>query len=263
VLSLRELQTRVRDALLDGVDDRLAHEVAGGGLDPHARLDIYRHHVRSTLTGTLQAAYPVVCRLVDERFFAFAADAFIRESPPDGPCLLEYGADLADFLAAFPPCAGLGYLPDVARLEWAMHAARYAADATPLDLARLAAVAPEDMAGLRLQLHPSLTLLVSPWPVDEIWRANRGDAPAQDVDLTSAGGTCLAVHRVGDDVVLRTLDTAAFVLATGLAAGDTLADAAARALERDARFDLTAALRDLLDAELVTDLTLTAEEILP
>jgi hypothetical protein len=262
MLSLPELQAAVSAALLGGADDLPALEVDGDGLDPRARLEIYRHHVRSTLTDALKAAYPVVCRLVDERFFAFAADTFIRACPPSGPCLFEYGADLADFLAAFPPCAGLGYLPDVARLEWAMHAAWHAGDAAPLDLARLAAVAPEDTARLRLRLDPSLTLLASPWPIDEIWRANRGEGPASGVELASRGGVRLEVRRVGDDVVLRALDAGAFALAAGLAAGATLAEAAARALERDPRFDLTGALRDLLDAELVIDLTLTTEETL-
>jgi hypothetical protein len=257
VLSLPELQAGVRDALLGGADhDVVALEVVGDGLDPRARLAIYRHHVRTTLTDALQAAYPVVCRLVDERFFAFAADAFICASPPAGPCLFEYGAGLADFLATFPPCAELGYLPDVARLEWAIHAARYAADAAPLDLARLTAVAPEDMAGLRLRLHPSLTLLASPWPVDAIWRANRGEGPAPVVDL-ARGGACLDVHRVGDDVILRALDPATLALTAGLDAGDTLAEAASRAIVRDPGFDLTTALRDLLDAQLAIDLTLS------
>ena len=40
------------------------------------------------------------------------------------------------------------YLPDVAWLEWAMHAAWYAEDAVPLDRERLHGVAPDDLAGL-------------------------------------------------------------------------------------------------------------------
>ena len=48
----------------------------------------------TTLTDVLMSAYPVVCRLVDPRFFAYAADRYIREHLPASPCLFEYGASL-------------------------------------------------------------------------------------------------------------------------------------------------------------------------
>jgi hypothetical protein len=72
--SLRELQRDVRAALLGSEDAGAAALVAADGLAPEARLQIYRHHVFTTLTAVLQAVFPVVCRLVDERFFGYAAD---------------------------------------------------------------------------------------------------------------------------------------------------------------------------------------------
>src|SRR5215510_15471186 len=123
--SLRDVQARFAEGLL-GDDGAIADLVAGDGLDPRARLAVYRHHVLTTLTAALEAAFPVVCRLVDPRFFAYAADAFVRQHPPAGPCLDEYGGAFADFLAAFEACTHLSWLPDVARLEWAIHRASHA-----------------------------------------------------------------------------------------------------------------------------------------
>ena len=171
--------------------------VSGDGLAPEARLQIYGHHVFITLTAVLKATYPVVCRLVDERFFDYAADRYISARPPATACLFEYGGDFSEFLAAFEPCRHLVYLPDVARLEWALHAAAHAEDATPLDLATLGAVAEEDYLHLVLRLDPSLSLLSSPWPIDRIWSANRSDAdPEIAVDLSS-GESALEVLRKG------------------------------------------------------------------
>ena len=51
-------------------------------LSPAARVAIYRHHVTQTLTDILMDVYPVVCRLVDARFFAYAAHRFIASQPP-------------------------------------------------------------------------------------------------------------------------------------------------------------------------------------
>src|SRR5215469_10515188 len=69
--SLRELQASITDALLGGDARAAAASVDGDGLAPDVRLDIYRHHVMTTLTAALEATFPVVCRLVDRRFFAY------------------------------------------------------------------------------------------------------------------------------------------------------------------------------------------------
>src|SRR5262249_3073636 len=121
--ALHDLQTSIRDAILGGDVRLTASHIAGDGLAPKARLQIYRHHVFTTFTTALRATFPVVCRLVDARFFAYAADTFIRRHPPSEPCLVEYGAAFPEFLAGFPPCRAHAYLPDVARLEWAMNVA--------------------------------------------------------------------------------------------------------------------------------------------
>jgi hypothetical protein len=121
--ALRELQSTLGRAVLGHDELSLADAIEGDGLAPAARLQIYRHHYESSLAEALKAIYPVVCRLVDERFFAFAAHEYIKSSPPRRVCLHEYGADFAEFLASFPPCRELVYLPDVARLEQQINAA--------------------------------------------------------------------------------------------------------------------------------------------
>src|SRR5262249_5105660 len=143
--ALRDLQLAVRDAILGDDGEAAAHHIAGDRLAPEARLEIYRHHVFTTLTSALEATYPVICRLVDHRFFAYAEARYMRAYPPTGPCLFEYGATFPDFLAVFPPCRDLGYLRDVARLEWAMNLALHAEDSTGVDPARLGELPAEDL----------------------------------------------------------------------------------------------------------------------
>src|SRR5919197_41173 len=157
--SLRELQAGFRAALLDGDDARVAREIADDGLGAAARVAVYRHHVFTSLTAALEATYPVVCRLVDRRFFGWAADRYIRAHPPAGPCLFEYGDAFPAFLAAFEPCADLPWLADVARLEWAMTVAQHAPDASPLEPDAWRAVDPTALARLSLRFDPSVTLL--------------------------------------------------------------------------------------------------------
>ena len=173
--ALRELQVAFLRAMFGPDEPELLKAIAGDGLLPAARLQIYRHHVLTSLTDVLQATFPVVCRLVDERFFRYAADAYMRQYPPEAPGLFEYGAYFPAFLAAFPACRHLEDLADVARLEWALNTALHAEVRAPLDPAELGGLAPHNVAQLTFQFDPSVTLLDSPWPIDQIWRANQTD----------------------------------------------------------------------------------------
>jgi len=255
MLTLREAPAAFRDALLDGRDGEPAGaidaEILADGLSPESRLAVYRHHVLTTLTSVLKDTYGVVTRLVGEGFFAYAGDAFVRRHPPGTPCLFDYGARFAEFLASFPPCRDLAYLPDVARLEWAMHAALHADEASATDLEGLREIPADSLGGVTLRLDPSLTLLSSPWPIDRIWRANQPGADGEATLDLGAGGVCVEVRRLGDDVVWRTLPKAEHAFRAALASSLTLEVAADTALAADPSFDLTAALAALLGEGLV------------
>jgi hypothetical protein len=253
VLTLREIEAAFSRALLGG-DERLAPaEVLGDGLAPGARLQIYRHHVFTTLTAGLRATYPVVCRLVDERFFGYAAAQYIQRHPPRGPCLFEYGASFPEFLAAFEPCRHLRYLPDVARLEWALHAALHAEDVESLDPACLRGLPEDGLPQVMLRLDPSLALLSSRWPIDQIFRSNQPDAdPGIVVDL-GVGGAHLEVRRIGVDAMFRALDRPTYAFRLALAEGHCFEAAAATALALDDSFDLAAAFQALFAEHLAID----------
>ena len=159
--TLLELQMQLRRAVLGGDTAALAAAISGDGLDPAARLQIYRNHAFGTLGAALEGAFPVVCRLVDKRFFAYAAHEYLREHPPHSRCLVEYGADFPDFLAGFEPCADLPYLADVARFEWGLDMAATMREAAPLPIEALAAVPRENAACLALHLQPSVGYFAS------------------------------------------------------------------------------------------------------
>ncbi len=250
---LREVQAAFREALLGGPAEPAAAGILGDGLAPEARLDIYRHHVFTTLTAALQATYPVICRLVYEQFFRYAADQYIRAHPPAGPCLFEYGSSFPAFLATFDPCRHLRYLPDVARLEWALNSATHAKESAPLDPMVLSQLPEDDLPGLTLRLDPSLSLLHSPWPIDQIWEVNQPDADSKAIVDLGSGGVYLEVRRIGDEAAFRALDPATHAFRCALSRGGCLAEAAGVAFEADGAFDLPQALRSLFAEQLPVD----------
>ena len=258
---LLELQIRFRRAILDGDTAEIVAAIQGDGLDPAARVGIYRNHAFGTLGAALQNTFPVVCRLVDKRFFAYAAHEYLREHPPHSRCLVEYGADFADFLARFTPCEGLPYLPDVARFEWALNIAATVPEATPLQAEALAAVPAEQAAYVALRLQPSLSYFASPWPIDTIWQANKADE-VPPVELAS-GGTSLEIRCSGEAVAWQRLDPGIFAFRTALADGLVLAAAMAAATLRDPAFDLTSALQQVFAEGLAVAFCISRKREIP
>jgi hypothetical protein len=252
MVTLCELQEGFRRALLSGDDAAIAPLVAGNSTQARERIAIYRNNVFVSLTRALEDTFPVVCRLVDERFFAYAAYRFISAHPPTRACLAEYGAEFPGFLADFEPSRELTYLPDVARLEWLMSMAAHAADAAPLPPSALAGIAPAETPQLVLRLHGSAHLISSPWRIDSIWLANRAGSNAE-IDLLR-GPVYLEVSRPGSEVVLRTLDAAAYAFRQTLRQGLPLELATDAALATNEGFDLAAGLRDLFLDQLVVGL---------
>ncbi len=207
------------------------------------RFDVYRNNMMVSLIEALEASFPVVQRLVGTDFFKAAAKTYIRREPPRSPVLLLYGESFGAFLDGFPPAAGVPYLGDVARLEWARVNAYHAADAEPLGIDRLAAIPEDALAATRFTLHPSLRLLRSRYPVASLWAVTGGANPDAEVDMTR--GEEVAVLRPMLAVDVRLLPAGGHDFMACLAAGRSLGDAAAQATVAHSDFDLAQHLQGL------------------
>jgi hypothetical protein len=219
--SLRELQREFVASLATGDD---------------ARIGVYRNTVTANYRNALGATYRVVRELTGAAFFDAAVDAFVASHPSTSGDLNIYGGELATFLAAYPYARELPYLPDVARLEWAIDEANRAADGSDereAMLARLSAHTPEELV---FTLDPSCRLVHSQFPVMRIWQAHQ-DGGDFAIDW-QAGADYLLVRREGDSPIIERLTAAEYAWLASLANGDDLATAAGHAFARDPTFDL-------------------------
>jgi len=246
--SLRDLQRSFRDALL-------SREVPADLVAPAEGFEVHRNTVMVSLKTVLRDTFPVVWRLVGEGFFLYAAEEFIPNHPPASPRLAHYGAEFPDFLAGFPPCRNLSYLPDVARLEWMMARAIDADDAIALTPDALKEIAPEDTSRLVFRFDPSIAFLESPWPIDAIWRANQPGSEDASVSLDGGGGF-FEIRRHEDAVEMRALTAAAFAFRENLRKGAILEVATEAAREAHPAFPLSDALRDLFRDRAICGLSL-------
>lgn len=203
------------------------------------RFSVYRNNVAVGLTDALRAGFPVVLKLVGDEFFAAMAGVFLRAHPPRSPLIMLYGAEFADFVAAFPPAAGLPYLADVARLEQALRQSYHAADNDPPDPGLLNGLAPERLLAMGLRLAPATAVLRSAWPVHAIWQANMHAIPLPR-DL---GPQDVLITRPAFDPVPERLPPGGAAIIAALQAGAALADAHAASPDADLGAIFTLLLR--------------------
>lgn len=229
--SLFEAQARFAGALL-------------GSAGPPG-LAVYRGNAFGNWAQALESAYPIVRKIVGEEFFAALAREYAREHPSASGDLNEYGAQLGEFVAAFPHTQDLPYLPDVARMEWLAHRAYYAADAEPFSLEAVS-------ESSRLALTPPCALLASEWPLARIWTVHQGDYEGEiAVDLT-AGPDRVLVHRPRWRAQVRALAPGDYRFLDRAWQGTALGEALEAAVAEDPGFDPSLALAGWVDAGVIT-----------
>ena len=219
------------------------------------RMAIYRANMVASAEKALAAAYPVVRQVVGDEFFHGLAREYQRRIPSTSGDLTTFGASFDEFLAAFEHTQSLPYLPDLARLEWAVHRAYGAADAPDFDAAALASVDDEQQGAIRLRWSPGLAVIGSCYPIVRVWTIHQpGHAGEFSVDWDLAETALVARDGFVVTVTGCGAGDAAFLEAS--LNGVPLGDAAATALQYHPDFDLGALLSRAFAARLVCGFTL-------
>jgi Putative DNA-binding domain len=209
-------------------------EGARSRLDPFARSGIriaFRESAHRADSGNAAATapstalakrFPVVKRLAGDAFFKSMVQAYAVADPARSPTILPFGDGFPAFIDHFEPARSIPYLGDMARLEQARAFARRAPLAAPLGPDTFVAEI-DRLAGMRIRLHPSLSVVASLHPIHSIWHMNRN--PVRFTPVSPFVGEAVLIARPRLRVITRriTHGDAAFVFA--LKSGYALADA--------------------------------------
>lgn len=214
------LQRQLAAAIRDGADPAglLAGDFALG-------LEVYRHAYRARLAAALADNYTVLARALGDAGFEALALAYIAAHPSQHPSIRWFGDELAGFMAG----SGAGLVPhpslvDFARMDWALRAAFDAADAPPLAHAALAALGPDDWAGLVLRLQPSVQRVDLAHAIEPAWRLLREWEPESGTEQPELPEPLPHAHtllawRQGLETRWRSLEPLEAVLLEAVAAG--------------------------------------------
>jgi hypothetical protein len=142
--------------------------------DPALRraVAVHANNAVAAACDALASNFPVLRAMLGEDAFAALARRHAIAVPPADPRLCLYGEQLAHTLANAAELAAWPWLPDIARLEWRVVEALFAADA-PARPRRL-------KAGLPWPPAPATRWLLSDWPVASLWQTHQPGAPWPD-----------------------------------------------------------------------------------
>lgn len=187
------------------------------------RMAVYRGNVIGAQVRALESTFPVIQRILGERFFGQMLRAYVLARPYTERDLELIGEHFSDWLAQqvlqVSSLLDYAYLPELAKLEVAHQKAVYSVDPPrfPFEDFKTAAAQPEQ---LRFQLNRSLTILEPDYPIDHLWIAQQAPHPT-DVDAET-GSTGIAVYRHQQKVLHQRLDEPTLTILQEVSAGATL-----------------------------------------
>jgi len=206
---LPELQQQFMHALLR--DSKHLHKhLSDSRLNRDLQISIYQSSYYGGILSALSDIYPVTCKILGETFFNAMCRRYIKQTPCYSFDINQYGESFSTFANEFEPVNKLIYLPDIIRLEWAWHYAYQAADSSKQDFTPLLQLDSQQLASLHLLLHPTMSLLESPYRVDSIWLANQEDSNTDEIIDIDAGPSRLIIWRNGLDIHIDNIDKPLF-----------------------------------------------------
>ncbi len=217
-------------------DDVIKKQAAHALFMSDRGLKAYQINSDALAERVLSAAYPVVTALVSADTMAALARALWSQQPPTQGDLALWGDAFAAWLQSAPLLAELReqlpYLPDVARLEWALHATDTVADALPArpeSLHLLTQDTQHTPARLMLRWAAGVQVLHLDWSVDAIVTAHQQPPEHWPTALAALGESwatatpqAILIGRLGWRVCHQPISLSEAALITRLLQGQDL-----------------------------------------
>jgi hypothetical protein len=197
-VDLKTLQKEIATALHANEPSLdLSHLIEGGNRSPESCLQVHRQTWLAGRLKVLRQAFPVIAAIVGQDCFHQLCLDYAESTASYSPDLDQYPAAfpswLDDNLQQYDSLSEYAYLPDLARLEWAVYACQFARDNQGFDFQSLAALTSTEQARCRFKLADCVRLLSSRHGIHAVWLAHQPDAAGKIPDAT--GPDYLIIYR--------------------------------------------------------------------
>lgn len=170
--------------------------IKSNALTPNDRIIVYQHTIKNNLVQGLKITFPGIWSLLGDTYANLIAKRFIqlKKYLPKTGCLDDWGDTFPKFIAKIPELKNLVYLYDYALLEWLLHLSYCAKPATTMNVSDWQEKMETGLDNLATQLHPSVFLLKSHFPLQKIHELiiNPDNNP---VNLQDGGSYAVIAHH--------------------------------------------------------------------
>ena len=203
----------------------------GFAQDQGGGLEIYQQNLIFTAARALSSTYPVLEKMLGAETLTSIAARLVNTVPPSTGDWADWGESVGKLLATTPLIESHPYLPDMADLEWKVHQVVRKA-VQPVALPSLSRLTEKNLHAVYIRLAPSLQLMRSVFPVDELWFAHqprdgefRLDMDALTQAIAQQQGDCLlAIYQQHQMPRLRRVSSSQFQWLSDIESGFSVAE---------------------------------------
>lgn len=255
-MSLTDFQEQFAASLLTQKRDASQARSLPYFADPEQAMRFYdaaRARALTAWTAQLQAIYPTVARIMGEQEFQDAAAGYFTKHLPNTPHPVESVEAFAYFAETLPHTQTYSFLPDIATLDLGYHKSFHTIDVEAVKTRVFTELAPEALAGKRLQLHPACFWFSSAYAVHDIWRMHHSPMPPKSIQYHTPQD--VVIVRPALTVEVHKIDSGFAHALDQLDAGETLQNAFHSANRIDNSFKAVAAMQFLIQNNLIVNLS--------
>jgi hypothetical protein len=217
------------------------------------RLSVYADGYVARLHEALQESYELVYRVVGEERSDSLIYDYVHDSRPTSYNITNAGSRFAPFLERHPAGKLFPFLPDLARLEWAIVRAFHAKQETPFDPSQISSLSPERWETLRFTFQPAAAVISSAWPIYDLWKARKKPDEEFQIPKAQEHRPCdILIYRSSFDVLTLEISREEAALLRFLMEGATLGEACARLSETESVPDVSPWFAQWVQLGLVT-----------
>ena len=175
--SLLDLQRNFQACVLGETGAPPANVAGTGTASARERMHVYAEAIRLRFLEVLGEDYPGLRALVGDDGFRALGRAYAAAHPSRYRSIRWFGRHLPEFLRATAPWRDHPVQGEMALFEWSKSELMDAADSPVAEVEEVAAIPPDQWAGIRPRLKPAVRRLTLEWNVPGLWSAiDRGDA---------------------------------------------------------------------------------------
>lgn len=176
-----------------------------GRVSGEERMNVYADGYKTRIMEGLGDVYDAVRHLTGERLFFELSREYIKAFPSQEYNLSRIGSRFREFLSEAAAARDLLFLADLARLEWQVSLAFHALQAESVKPQTFAGIAPEKWGQLRFVFQQGFSVVISAYPVLELWRARK--IPVSEISIrVEESPQSVMVYRQGLDVQCLEVD---------------------------------------------------------